>query len=157
MTHQQYLDLEDASASYYSTGIVRNEETVARVLFSPKHYEDGKILPVAFEQIFNPNGMSVLRQDDYFETSLTRTIEILQKDDENEYFGYVCASVLEIRSIVHNNYRVFYVRDTATEDRISHADVFSIRLSEMGAGKAWLNNYIRFEIANVFNRIVSAS
>lgn len=154
MTHQNYLDLEQQSASDHSPGIVTDDEVLARVLFSPKHYENGEIVASAFEQIFDPGGFSVLRKNDDFEESLKRTIKLLQKDDENEYFGYVCAQVFEIRYIVHNTYRIFYIRDTATKDRKSHADIYSIRLQEMGAGKSWLNNYIRSEIANVFNQIV---
>lgn len=155
MTHQDYLDLEQQSVSIHSHGIVQNEEVLARVLFSPKHYENGEIVASAFEQIFQPGGFSVLRQDGYFQESLVRTIQLLQNGDDNKYFGYVCAQVLEIRSVVHNTYRIFYVRDTATKDRKSHADVYPIRIpAEIGVTKGWLINYIRFEIANVFNKIV---
>lgn len=155
MTHQDYLNLELQSASKHSLGIVQNEEVLARVLFSPKHYENGEIVASAFEQIFDPGGFSVLRQDGCFEKSLVRTIQLLQKDDENKYFGYVCAQVFEIRSVVYNTYRIFYVLDTAKKNRKSHADVFPIRLhEEMETQKKWLTNYIRYEIANVFNKVV---
>ena len=64
------------------------------------------------------------------------------------FFG----KIIKIIKIVINNFRIFYLLDTARKDRIGHADVFSIRLPQyMGLPKKALTNYIRHQIAEVFN------
>lgn len=153
MRYQDFIDLESITQSEFSPSTISNDEVVARVLFSPKHYDNGEIVAAAFVQIFSPNGMSVLRKEHSFETSLKVTIALLQKEDENKYFGYVCAKVSEIRAILYETFRVFYVLDTARKNNIGHADVFSIRIDEIGS-KRWVNNFIRYEISQVFNQLV---
>lgn len=154
MSHEDFLSLEDVKQSEFSPSIVMNEEIVARVLFSPKHYLDGKILPVAFEQIFSSNGMSILRVSHSFSLSLTKTITQLEQDGV-EYIGYTSAKVQDIRDIKLNEYRVFYILDTATKDKIGHADIFAIRLSidKCGLPKKAFKNYIRQQISKVFNTL----
>ena len=154
MNYEESLNLETFSHDEFSPCIISDDEKIARVIFSPKHYSDGEIHATAFTQIFSREGMSVLRVHYSFEKSLIRTIELLQKDDENQYAGYVCANIEDIRKVVINNFRVFYILDTAREDRIGHADIFSIRLPiEMGLSKKILNKYIRHQIAEVFNEL----
>ena len=155
MSYEEKLSLEKSKQSIYSPSIVLDDEIIARVLFSPKHYLDGEVLPVAFEQIFSAGGMSVLRLNYSFQESLSKTIEQLEKDGAT-YIGYVCAKVQDIRAIKIKGYRVFYILDTATKDKLGHADVFAIRLSidKCGLPKKAFKNYIRQEISQVFNKLV---
>ncbi len=153
MTYQELIDLESSTQSQYSPCIISNDEVIARILFSPNHYHNGEILPSAFEDIFKATGFSVLRKHHDFDKSLKVTIADLHKPGVNEYFGYVCARVSEIRAIILETLRLFYILDTATKRKLGHSDVFSIRTKEMGS-KSWVNNYIRSEISLVFNDLV---
>lgn len=152
MFYDDCLNKETITQTTYSPQVVLNEEVVTRVLFSPKHYDDGEIVAAAFDQILNQQGMSVLRISHDFENSLQRTITLLQKDDINKYFGHVAANVQDIRNIMKDDFRIFYVLDTATEDRIGHADVFSIRPNDkLDLPPKSLKKYIRKQIADIFN------
>jgi hypothetical protein len=154
MSYDKLINLESVKYNGFSPGIVINEEEIARVIFSPKHYDNGEILATAFEQILHNRGMSVLRLEYDFNTSLKRTIELLQKDDVNNYIGYVSANVHDIRTIVYEDYRLFYILDTATDDRTGHADIFAIRPhEEISLPKKALKNYIRLKISKVFNKL----
>lgn len=156
-TYDSYIALEKVLSNHISPGIVEDCEKIARVLLTPKHCEDGEILAAAFTQIFNPNGMSVLRLKYEFETCLSKTIKLLENGDDNKYCGYVCANVSDIRNVKHENYRIFYILDTAREDRLGHSDVFAIRIEEIDLPKKSLNNYIRLKISEVFNELILAS
>jgi hypothetical protein len=154
MDYEELLNLETFSHSKFSPCIISDDEKIARVIFSPKQYSDGEIHETAFTQIFSLNGMSVLRLNYSFQDSLIKTIKSLQKDDKNQYAGYVCANIEDIRKIIIDDFRVFYILDTAREDRVGHADIFSIRLPvEMGLSKKILTKYIRHKIAEVFNEL----
>jgi len=155
MSYEELLALENIKQSQVSPSIVMDKEIVVRVLFSPKHYLDGEILPVAFEQIFSSNGMSILRVSHCFSLSLTKTITQLEQDGV-KYIGYTSAKVQDIRDIKLNEYRVFYILDTATKDKIGHADIFAIRLSidKCGLPKKAFKNYIRQQISKVFNTLL---
>ncbi|MBL0703047.1 MAG: hypothetical protein JJV95_03570 [Sulfurospirillum sp.] len=125
MSYKEKISKEQTKQSKYSPGLIELDEIVARVLFSPKHYHNGEILPTAFSPaIFK--GLSVLRKKYNFCECLSRTIEILEKDGKNEYCGYAYANVKDIKNIIENNYRIFYLLDSATKDRIGHADIFPI-------------------------------
>jgi hypothetical protein len=154
MSYEELISLESIKYNRFSPGVVIDEEEIARVIFSPKHYDNGEILATAFEQILTSQGMSILRLEYDFDSTLKRTIKLLQKDDINNYIGYVSANVHDIRTIVYENYRLFYILDTATSDRIGHADIFSIRPhDEISLPKKALKNYIRLKISNVFNKL----
>ena len=154
MSYEELLSLEENKQSTYSPSVVLDDETIVRVLLSPRHYEDGEVLPVAFDHILHKLGMSVLRLKYSFKESLSKTIEQLEKNGE-KYIGYTSAKVQDIRAIKIKGYRVFYIRDTATKDKLGHADIFAIRLSidECGLPKKAFKNYIRFEISQVFNKL----
>ena len=156
MSYEETIALEQVPYNDLSPCIVDDEEIVARVLFSPKHYLDGEILPTAFQQIFSSDGMSILRKSHFFEESLSKTINQLETT-EAKYSGYVCAKVEDIRNIKVNNLRVFYILDTATKEKLGHADIFYIKLSyeECGLPKKVFNGYIRSEIAEVFNQLIA--
>lgn len=153
MSYEELINLESVKYNKFSQGVVTNEEEIARVIFSPKHYANGEILATAFEQILHNQGMSVLRLEYDFDTSLKRTIKLLQKDDINNYIGYVSANVNDVRTIIYEGYRLFYILDTATSDRTGHADIFAIRPHDkINLPKKALKNYIRLKISNVFNK-----
>ncbi len=151
--YHDLLSKENITQSSYSPGIVQNTERLARVLLSPKHYKNGSIVATAFEQILHPEGFSVLRHDANFDSSLQRTVQILETDD-NKYIGYVSANVQDIRILTINSiYRVFVVLDTACSDRLSHADILTTRetiVSETLRKKSILN-FIRYQISELFN------
>lgn len=151
-SYEDLLKKEKTKQSFFSPSIVSDKETISRVLLTPKHYKNGMIVPTAFEQILQSEGFSVLRRQYDFDNSLEKTIEKLEKDN-NKYIGYASASVAKIRSIVHERYRVFVVLDTAREDIVSHADIFTTRnlIASDGLDKKFLIKYIRLEIAKLFN------
>lgn len=155
MNYEEAHSLENTKQSQYSPCIIKDNETIARILFAPKHYDNGEILPAAFEQVFSKNGMSVLRLEYYFSESLSKTIEQLETD-EVTYIGYSAAKVADIRAIQLEGYSVFYLLDTATKDKIGHADIFTIRLSidECGLPKKAFKNYIRKRISEVFCALI---
>jgi len=92
MSYEELFLLEENKQSVYSPSVVLDDEIIARVLFSPKHYleEEGEVLPPAFEQIFSAGGMSILRLNYSFKKSLSKTIKQLEKDGIR-YIGYTSA------------------------------------------------------------------
>ncbi len=154
MSYDELIEQESVKYNNFSPSIVINEENIARVIFSPKHYNNGEVLATAFEQILHKHGMSVLRLEYDFDNSLKETIKLLQKNDINRYIGYVSANVQDIRNVLYEGYRLFYILDTARSDRIGHADVFAIRPNnKVSLPKKALKNYIRLKISNIFNKI----
>ena len=151
--YHDLLSKEEITQSSYSLGIVHDNERLARVLLSPKHYRNGSIVATAFEQIFHPDGFSVLRHGANFESSLQKTIQILETDD-NKYIGYVSANVQDIRMLVIDSiHRVFIVLDTACSDRLAHADILTTRKTIVSEelSKKFILNFIRYQISELFN------
>lgn len=62
--YEQSLEWEKESVSSHSSGIVIDDEELARNIFSPHHYdtETGDIKSLAFDDVLN-KGLSVLRYD----------------------------------------------------------------------------------------------
>ena len=157
MTYQEYLDKENEMQSkIYSPGLVKDEETVARLIMTPKHYQDGEVDATAFDQVLH--GMSVLRKTDpyIFETDVLTLINEFSQNSIQSYAGYVQASVGDIRGIIKKAYRLFCVLDTASKKLKSHADIRAIRTKEIETAlnmpKKVLNKYLRSEIADFFNK-----
>ena len=155
MTYDELISLESVQQNEFSPGVVINDEGIARVIFSPHHFDNtGIVLPSAFDNVLSSLGMSVLRINYNFSNSLEITIKSLEKKSINKYVGYITAKVNDIRAIGCENYRVFYILDTATKDKIGHADIFSIRPNEkINLPPKSLKKYIRFEISKVFNKL----
>lgn len=153
MEYEVLLSLEDVKTNEFSSGVVDSEENVSRVLFLPNHFKDDKLHPSAFEQILQSCGLSVLRRDDNFESSLKKTIEIVEGKSNKKYKGYATASVKEIRGIYAQSYRLFYVLDTAKKDRLSHADVYTTRKSITDFPKELLLDLITSKIFKVFKQV----
>ena len=150
ISYEELLAQEEISQTAISPGVISDEEVVSRVLLSPKHYDGEEVVPAAFDPaIFN--GLSVLRKNYDFENGLKMTISLLETD-EAKYCGYVSANVVDIRSIKVNGKRLYYLLDTSKPDRIGHADIHPIRLpQELDLDRKTLNNYIRYELSQVFN------
>lgn len=155
MSYQELINLEKTVQSNFSPCIISDEEVVARVLFSPNHYKNGEITTNALEQIFSKSGMSVLRKSYDFDNSLATTIKSLQKNT-NQYAGYACANIKEIREVLTSDklFRLYYVLDTAREDRIGHADVFAIRHEAERLPRKAHNMYIRLQISELFSNVI---
>jgi len=157
MINEYYLQQEIIKQSIYSPDIVDNSEQIARLIMSPKHFQDGEVDATAFEQIIH-SGMSVLRKKDIdiFNKDSLATIKKLSNNGIQEYVGYVQASVNEIRLILIQTYRLFYVLDTATRETTSHADVHVVRTPEIikasNLPKKSFHQYIRSQIAELFNQ-----
>ena len=64
------------------------------------------------------------------------------------------SKVLDIKNIKQNEFRLFYIVDTATKEKIGHADICAIRSSDIALPKKALKQYIRYEISLVFNNFV---
>ena len=153
MSYQELLDLEKTIQSIYSPSLISDDERLARVLFTPRHIKNGKVLPSAFDpEIFQ--GLSVLREKYDFKNCLNITISQLKKDDESFCYGYILANVIDIKNIKQNEFRLFYIVDTATKEKIGHADICAIRSSDIALPKKALKQYIRYEISLVFNNFV---
>jgi hypothetical protein len=157
MTYQECLEQENKTQSEsFSPGLVKNEEIVARLIMSPKHYQDGEVDATAFEQVLS--GMSVLRKTNpsTFKKDSLSLINYFGKDGTQSYVGYVKASVNDIRAVIQETYRLFYVLDTASEKLISHVDIHAIRSDEvkkaLNLPKKPFHQYLRSEIANLFNK-----
>ena len=123
MIYEELIDKEKVSHSEHSPCVISDNETVVRVFFSPKHYFNGEILPMAFDQITNDGGMSILRKTYYFEISLSKTITQIENDIV-KYCGYASAKVKDIRELKINSLRLCYVLDTATKEKKGHSDIF---------------------------------
>lgn len=150
MGYEEQLKLEKSSYSINSPCVVSDAEQVARVLFYPNHYKNKKVTPAAFEQIFDSRGMSVLRIEIDFDNCLKKTAEIVEKKSEKKLAGYTTASVDSIRNIHVGVFRLFYVVDTAKEDRVGHADIFTTR-KNINIPEELVNNVIRSKIFRVFS------
>ena len=124
--YEQALEWEKESVSSHSYGIVKDDEILARNIFSPHHYdtETGEIKSLAFDDVLN-KGLSVLR------CSYTTNEEIIRigedkKKDTHEYLGYITIQAKCIREHIIELKRSMAVYDTALEDLPTHADICSI-------------------------------
>lgn len=119
------------SVSRYSPGRVVDDERVARLIFSPIHYDDVTDSPkeAAFQDA-RDKGMSVFRVRHTDERLLKERGERKaavdrQRDPNRQYLGYIEAIAKDLRSIrIEGATAGCYVYDTAREDDAGHADVF---------------------------------
>lgn len=127
--YEQSLEWEKESVSSYSCGIVKDDEILARNIFSPHHYDinTGELTTLAFDDILN-KGLSVLR------CSYTTNEEIIRvgedkKKDIHEYLGYVTIQAKCVREHIIELKRAMAIYDTALEDLLTHADICSISVT----------------------------
>lgn len=122
---------ETKSQSVYSPGLVGDDESIARLIFSPIHIDgQGKVLPAAFSDVDVPGrGLSVNRYAHCTSEellNLARAKEAMDRDKgkpDREYKGFVVAGVRPVRDITNEGLQAFCVKDTSLKDNISHADV----------------------------------
>lgn len=131
------LKWEDMSSSQYSSGVVVDDEKIARLILSPIHIdkETGDIFPAAYDDVSN-KGLSVNRLSMHESKNTVHQIgedkasRDRERDSSREYIGFAVASVNAIRRQIENSVRVFTVYDTALEDIRCHADVCLINQGE---------------------------
>jgi hypothetical protein len=110
-----------------SPGIVSNDETVHRLIVSPRDYDptDGTILARPFEKVFG-NGLSVWRAlgpDRDVETLLSEGLSRSANDPSKEIFAVCEAEVATVRGMIDaNGERLFCVYDQ-TVSRLDPAEV----------------------------------
>lgn len=134
---------EVESVSKYSPGLVREDEYIVRLILTPHHFQEGKVVPAAFSDV-DDKGLSCQRQADLVVTADTHAFGPLLADAQNEsrpdgaraesrkYVGALSAKVADIRSLIYENRsRVFGIYDTALPDNTAHIDVF-----QCGSGPA---------------------
>jgi len=119
---------ETQTVSKFSPGVVGNEETVARQVYTPIHVnaETGEILPTLFSDV-KDKGMSVNRLSHASEQQVADMGYAKQDRDrangnDRTYQGFVQASASAIRAL-NDGQPLFCIFDTAREDDVSHADV----------------------------------
>lgn len=132
--YEQALEWEKESVSSHSYGIVKDDEILARNIFSPHHYdtETGEIKSLAFDDVLN-KGLSVLR------CSYTTSDEIISIGEDkqkgtHEYLGYVTIQAKCIREYIIGLNRAMAIYDTALEDLLMHADICSIGVTKSSRG-----------------------
>ena len=132
--YEQSLEWEKESVSSHSCGIVKDEEILARNIFSPHHYdtETGEIKSLAFDDVLN-KGLSVLR---YSYTTSDEIISIGEdkQKETHEYLGYVTIQAKCIREYIIGLNRAMAIYDTALEDLLMHADICSIGVTKTSRG-----------------------
>lgn len=132
--YEQSLEWENESVSSHSCGIVKDDEELARNIFSPHHYdtETGEIKSLAFDDVLN-KGLSVLRYD-YITKEEIVSIGEAKKKDAHEYHGYITIQAKCIRDYIIEQKRAMAIYDTALEDLLMHADICSIGVSKGSRG-----------------------
>lgn len=140
--YEQSLEWEKESVSSHSCGIVKDDEILARNIFSPHHYDTntGNLTTLAFDDILN-KGLSVLRCS-YTTHDEIITIGEHKKKDTHEYHGYIMAQAKCIRECIIESKRAMAIYDTAMVDLLTHADICSIGITSKG-GKSLLRIFLK--------------
>jgi hypothetical protein len=150
--HEQSLEWEKESVSSYSCGTVKDDEILARNIFSPHHYDTntGNLTTLAFDDILN-KGLSVLRFDlTGHDTAIT--IGQLKKKETHEYHGYITVQAKCIREYIIDLKRAMAIYDTAMVDLLTHADICSINVTTKGN-----KNLLRLFLRETFSKLVPIS
>lgn len=131
---------ESLTASIDSPGVVRDEELLARLIFSPIHVDagTGTLTPAAFNDAHD-KGLSVERLTyrlltDVFALGRARALARREGDAPSRVLHAVglfkCAA---LRAVLHDGVRAVAVYDTALSDNTAHADICAL----VRAKKAW--------------------
>lgn len=150
--HEQSLEWEKGSVSPYSYSTVKDDEILARNIYSPHDYDKatGKLNSLAFDNILN-RGLSVLRFDD---TGHDEVVNIGQgkKKATHEYYGYVTVQTKCIRECLIDTKRAMAVYDTALANLLIHADICSISVTTKGN-----KNLLRLFLRETFSELIAGS
>lgn len=144
-------------SSGHSPGVVRDDELVYRICFSPDFWDSANNTPVsaAFTEV-STSGLSVLRETYTPKDALKRHEAIRIKAKEGRSEGAILlAPVKKIRQIVHETQRFFCVYDTATEESPAHADICQAFFYPAGVPnvKAFYKD-MRSQLAETFKQYV---
>lgn len=166
--HSEAVSLEGLSVSEHSPFIVANDESVARQIFSPLHFDDSlnEIKPSAFTDV-NNKGLSVNRlclveeedihvQGQAKELADNTRLDLLDVENINrrKYLGFTKAKVQDIRNDLEDSKRVFAVYDSALLSTPSHADICLIKQDINGAlSKKSANMYRRKRLQEMFGKL----
>lgn len=150
--HEQSLEWEKESVSSYSCGTVKDDEILARNIYSPHDYDKttGKLNSLAFDNILN-RGLSVLRFD-YTEHNEVVKIGQCKKKDAHGYHGYITVQTKYIRECIIDSKRAMAVYDTALANLLIHADICSINVTTKGN-----KNLLRIFLRETFSELVPVS
>ena len=153
-TYTAFINREQEKQSKFSPCVVSDQETISRLIFSPKQYceETKRIFPNAFEQI-KYEGLSVLRKNYDFKSCINNVCDIITRKDNGKILaGFTSADVSKIREAKNNGVRFFVVLDTARENMVGHADVESIltqkNITTLPSGLS--HKYIAKKISDLF-------
>ncbi len=148
--YEQSLEWEKKSVSLYSCGTVKDNEVLARNIFSPHHYDTdtGNLTTLAFDDVLN-KGLSVLRFD---YTNHDEVIGIGQnkKKETHEYHGYIKVEAKCIRECIISSKRAMSIYDTAMVDLRSHADICNISVTKGN------RSLLRIFLKETFSKLVTA-
>ncbi|CUV65492.1 hypothetical protein BN3087_380008 [Sulfurovum sp. enrichment culture clone C5] len=155
MIYDELLKLETSKQSPHSPGIIQNNELVARLLVPEYIDDDGQVLASAFSH----SDISVLRCIYDFESNKNLTIKQLLSNPKNIYKGYITAKICSLRNITYENLssRLCYVIDSATKDKIGHADIKKITKrilnnTNIVLSEKRLKKFIESKILDVFDK-----
>lgn len=101
--------------------MMKNEENVARAIFSPRMIIDGRLIPAAFElrEAINESYLSVLRTSiDTWEEEMN----LIPQRKNRQLYGYALMNVGEIRTLKLTDV-VYGVKPFPTESMKSHAGI----------------------------------
>lgn len=118
---------EQHSMSQYSPGLVKNEETIARMVCIPMHVHKKKpeLLPSFFGHVFS-FGMSAQRLEKTNDAELANWVnQFVGGADDRVWLGYVQAPCKKIRDVlrVDKNSQAFCVYDVGLVDNGSHVEI----------------------------------
>ncbi len=147
--YEQSLEWEKGSVSSHSCGIVKDDEILARNIFSPHHYniDTGIIDTLAFDDVLN-KGLSVLRCCYATNEEIIKIGEDKKKEIHG-YHGYVTIQAKYIRECIIESKRAMAIYDTALEDLLMHADICSIGVSKGS------RNLLRIFLRDNFSKLIT--
>lgn len=163
--YENALSLEEKSINTNSPGVVIDDENIARLIFSPIHYDakNDEIVAAAFHDV-RDKGLSVNRLE---HCNVTEThsagLDKAKKDQEAKpdraYIGFCVAKAGKVRDIVENDVRIFTIYDSALPDAKYHADVCQIYFdtTEPNLTKKAANLNRRTLLQEAFNNFIKHS
>jgi len=133
------LELEKQKVVEISPGIVKDEEKIARQIFSPIHYDEelDEIVAAAFHDV-KDKGLSVNRlnhasEEDVHHAGLAKAEKDRISKPNRKYIGFCQTDVEEVRLISEGDIRIFAVYDSALPEAIHHADICQIMHEQIDA------------------------
>lgn len=123
-------ECEAHSISPHSPGPVEDPELVYRQIFAPIHIDPDtkEVVPIAFEDA-SSTGLSVNRaqlisMDNVCSLGQNKAkIDREKGKTDREFLGVITATVRDVRAVLQENSRSFFVYDSATQAVPSHADI----------------------------------